>query len=104
MIDDFDVSDFEPPKLDESLLEAISNLVIDESPTAAERVTEDIENLIDAVGMDYIQTLNSYLIRDDVADSICDFPEFRRMVARRIIQFRDSIANIIDLSSEDIEV
>lgn len=89
-----DVGDFERPTLDEAIIEAIASLVIDESPASTDRIAEDIDNLIEAIGSERMRVLRDYLARGDVADAVCDDPSFRERVARRVEEFREALNSI----------
>ncbi len=98
MSDDFgDVGDFETPELNPGIIEAISSLVIDESFVSNDRVAEDIDNLIEAIGMERMQVLKDYLMRDNVVEQVCDDASFRDAVERRIESYRLAL-NSIDFS------
>ncbi len=98
MSDDFgDVGDFETPELNPEIIEAISSLVIDESFVSNDRVAEDIDNLIEAIGMERMQVLKDYLMRDNVVEQVCDDASFRDAVERRIESYRLAL-NSIDFS------
>lgn len=95
MSDDFgDVGDFEKPQLEDTAVEALTNLIIDEGESSTDRIAEDIDDLIEAVGMERMQILKDYLMRDNSAESLCRSPIFQAAVARRANEFREALASI----------
>ena len=88
------VEEFDQPEADSEVLSALVPLIIDESHTADERIEEDIDNLIDSVGMPELAKLKEYMNRGDLAAALCRHPLFVEAVERRIAQYADLLNSI----------
>lgn len=91
------VSDFQNPEVPEVIINAVTELIIDESFESTDRVAEDIDNMIDAIGMERMEVLKGFLARGDLAESLCKSPSFIEAINRRLAQFTEAL-NGIDFS------
>ena len=92
-----DISDFQSPKIPGSILSAITDLIIDESFVSDDRVAEDIDFMLDAIGASRMEALKGFLARGDLAKDLCKAPSFIEAVSRRLAQFAEAL-NGIDFS------
>jgi len=94
-VSDFeDVGSYDSPQMPENIIAAITDLIIDEGESSHDRIDDDINDLIEVVGMEHMENLKNYLMRDNIAEILCSSPVFVQAVARRVGEFYDALSGI----------
>ncbi len=97
MSDDFgDVSGFEKPTVPDEVVNTLISLVINQGANSEDQVEEDLDILVDVLGLEYLKTLADMLSRDKetLVESLLHSDTLREALISKLNMYQGMLSRI----------